>query len=574
MKTKKILSLLLAVLMVMTVITACSTPTDPASTPAGDDTSSTAGDTSEVTPEGTGMYPGTPGEDSIVINLGSEPPELNSALSTDTISFQIFKHVYENLVMQDNEDKIIPGAAESWEISDDGLVYTFHLREGMLWSDGTTPVTANDYAFAIKTLIAPETAADYAYFGWIIKGAQAVTDGTGSVDDLGVKVVDDLTLEITLENPTPYAIDMFAFGSFAPINEAFYNEVGADKYGTEVEYILSNGAYTVSSWTHEDSLVMTKNDGYWDAANKAFIKEIKGVMIVDSNAALNAFKAGEVDMIGLTGEQVTMIKGEGYPVNQYNDGASWYLEFNLDESSVLANKNIRKALSLAIDREAYVATVEKNSSQPATSLCPPGLGVTGIDGDFQSKVGDLISTTADVEQAKTYLETGLSELGMTAEELGPQISMLLDDGDKPQLIGAFIKEQILSNLGVDISVEQMTFKSRLDRMSNKDFSIVFAGWGPDYNDANTFLDLFVTGNGNNHTSYSNARYDELISSAAAETDPNTRLEYFKELEQIIADDMMVTPIYWRVRDYITSEKVSGVYRSMFQDWNFVNATIV
>lgn len=581
MKKSKILALLLAVLMVFSVFTACGT--DTTSTPA-DDTASTAetsdaAETDDTASEAeaedepatgeTGMYPGTPGTDEITINIASEPPELNTVLATDTISFQIFKHIFENLVMLDENDAIVPGAAESWDISDDETVYTFHLREGMTWSNDA-PVTANDYAFAIKTLLTPETAASYAYFGYIIKNAAAFTDGTGTWEDVGVNVIDDLTLEITLESPTAYALDCFSFGSFAPINEAFYNEVGADKYGTEAEYLISNGAYDLTTWSHESEVIITKNDGYWDAANRAQIKTIKMVMISDSNASLNAFKAGEVDMIGLTGDQVTMLNGEGFATKQYNDGSAWYLEMNVVDTP-LENKNIRSAIAYAIDRDAYVAAIEKNNSQAATSLVPPG--VAGLNGDFQKEVGELIPAAGDIEKAKSFLEAGLSELGMTAEELGSQLTMITDDGDKAMLIGAFIKEQLNVNLGVDITIESMPFKSRLDRMDNHDFSLVFAGWGPDYNDPNTFLDLFVTGSGNNHTQYSNPAYDELVSKAATELDPATRMGYFVELEKIICDDLMVAPVYWRVRDYAVSDKVTGEYRTMFQDWNFTRAAI-
>lgn len=578
MKKTKILALLLAVVMVFSVFAGCTdnnSKTDDkestvSETKTDDDATSETGDDTDVDVDvdAAGLYPGTADPDSITINIGSEPPELNSMLSTDTISFQIFKHVLENVVMLDENDAVVPGAAESWDVSEDGINYTFHLREGMTWSNGE-PVTAADYEFGWKELLNPEIAAPYAYFGYIIKGGEEYNAGTGSRDDVAVKAVDDLTLEVELNAATAYALDAFSFGSFAPVNEAFYNEVGADKYGTEAEYILYNGAYSIESWNHESELVIVKNEDYWDAASVGIPKIIMK-MIADTNAALNGFKAGDLDMIGLTGDQVTMLSGEGYPVKSYNDGSSWYLEFNTVDTP-LKNVNLRKAFAYGIDKAAYVASIEKNNSQPATAFTPPG--VAGLNGDFHDEVGDLLPESGDFDQAKEWLEAGLTEEGLTAEELGSQLTMITDDGDKAIRIAAFIKEQLNVNLGVDIQTESMPFKSRLERMTNNDFSIVFAGWGPDYNDPNTFLDLFVTGSGNNHTQYSNPEYDELVKKAAAELDPATRMGYFVELENIICDDLMIAPVYWRVRDYVVSEKVQGEYRTMFQDWNFTRASI-
>lgn len=579
MKTKKILALVLALVMIGSVFAACGDNNTTSSTAGTDSTASTSSTessntesssaASEPAATGTGMYPGTPDADAITINISSEPPTLNSLLMTDTIGFQITKHIHENLVMMDEKDNVIPGAAESWDISEDGLTYTFHLREGLTWSNGDA-LTAKDYEFAFKKLLEPEVAAQYAYFGYIIAGGEAYNAGEGSVDDVAVKAIDDTTLEIVLESPTAYALSSFTFGSFAPINEAFYNEVGADAFGLEAANILSSGAYTVESWSHESEFVITKNDNYWNAANVG-IPTIKMVMINDTNAAMNAFKSGEVDMIGLNGDQAQMMKDEGYEVKSYADGSSWYLEFNLEQEN-LANENIRKAFAFGIDKQAYIDSIVKNSSLAATSFTPPG--VAGLNGDFRDEVGELIPVSGDFDKAKEYLDAGLAELGITAEELGASITMISDDGDTAAKTAAFIQEQLRVNLGVEIKTEAMPFKSRLERMDNKDFSIVFAGWGPDYNDPNTFLDLFVSGSGNNHTSYTSEAYDKLVKDAAVELDAAARMEMFYELEKMVCEDLMVAPVYWRQRDYVVSEKVSGEYRTMLQDWNFSQATIV
>jgi ABC-type oligopeptide transport system, periplasmic component len=567
MKTKKILALVLAFAMMISAFAAC----DNKKPAEGGDTSTantSTADTNEPDDTATGMYPGTPDADMITVNIGTEPPKLNTTISTDTISFAIFRNTLENLTRIDRENNILPAAAESWDVSEDKMTYTFHLRDGMTWENGD-PVTAADFEFAWKELLNPENAAEYGYFIYFIEGAQAYNEGTGSRDDVKATAIDEKTLEVVLTQPTEYFLFCTTFGSLAPVNQKFYEEVGAEAYGTEADKLLSNGPYKFESWTHEADLTIVKNDTYWNA-EAIKLPKIKYVMISDSNAALNAFKAGEVDLVTLTGDHAAQMTAEGYPVQHYDDGASFYLEMNL-ENEILENKNIRAAITYAIDREAYVATIQKNDSKPATSLVPPAL--KGKNGPFSDEVDSPIPTAGDVDKAKEYLEAGLAEINMTAEEVGAKLTMITDDGDLAMRIGAFVKEQLNSKLGIDIVVESMPFKSRLERMTNKDFSLVFAGWGPDYDDPNTFLDLFVTGGGNNHTGYANPEYDKLIADAAVETDPDARMDKFFEVEKIILEDMMIAPVYWRVRDFITSEKLEGVMRTAFQDMTFIEAYI-
>ena len=285
------------------------------------------------------------------------------------------------------------------------------------------------------------------------------------------------------------------------------------------------------------------------------------VMINDSNAAMNAFKAGEVDVIGVNGDQAKMMKNENYPVYQYSDGSTFYLEYNLN-NEYLQNDNLRKAITYAIDKQAFIDNIVKNDSVAAVSFTAPA--VNGLEKKFKEEVGELVSVV-DVEKAKEYYQTALNELGVDSVSF----SMIADDTDAAMLNSAFIQEQLKVNLGIDITIETMPFKSRLERMSNKDFEIVFSGWGPDYNDPMTFLDMFETGNGNNHGSYSNPEYDELLNKVRTELDTETRFGYLVELEKIVMEDLPVGPIYWRSRDYIVSEKIeSGVIRSAFQDMNF------
>ena len=580
MKKRKIMALVLSAVMVAASLAGCTTGNGASSSSSGgaeDMSESTADvsdeseteDSSKPSVSATGLYPGTADSGSITVDIDTEPPDMNSTTTTDTICIMILKNTMENLVRLDEKDNIKPAAAESWDVSDDGLTYTFHLREGMKWANGD-PVTAHDYEFGWKTVIEPSVASEYAYLLYFIEGAEAYNLGEGSLDDVKITATDDLTLEVVLTSPTEYFVSMTAFPTMSPVNEKFYNEVGADKYGTEADYLLSNGPFAVESWTHQSEMVMVKNDSYYNA-DAIQLPKVRFVMILENNASLNAFQAGEVDLTVLAeGSMVQQIEATGYEVLNYDDGSCFYMEYNV-ENPALSSVSLRKAISLAIDRQTFVDSVLQNSSRPSTSLTPQA--VKGLDGPFPLEVGELIPPKGDTELALSLLETAKKELSMDEGEISKHLSIVLDDTDQAVKIGAYIQEQVKSKLGLDITIENMPFKNRLERMTNKDFDMVFAGWSPDYNDPNSFLDMFVTDGGNNHTRYSSEAYDKLIDDAAVELDPTARMGYFYQVEDLIAEDCMVAPIYWRVKDYVVSEKVQGIYRTAFSDMMFDQASL-
>lgn len=354
---------------------------------------------------------------------------------------------------------------------------------------------------------------------------------------------------------------MFAYGVFAPVNEEAHKALG-DTYGKDAETLPTNGAYTMASWTHESDLVLKKNPDYWNADN-INLDEIKMLMIKDSNTALNEFKAGGVQMVGLNGDQAAQLKGEGEDVLTYDDGSTWYFQYNLNTPG-LNNAKIRRALTLGIDAELFVTGVVKNDSPVATSFTPGC--INGVEGKFRDAVGELIPR-GDYELAKQLLSEGLDEEGLEVLD----VSYITDDSDTASKYAAFFQEQWKTNLGVDVKIEQMPFKSRLERTENKDFDIVFGGWGPDYNDPMTFMDLWVTGGGNNHTSYGSPAYDELIQKATDEPDLNKRQDYLIEAEKLLMEDMPIGPVYNRATNYIVADGLTGVVRTAFQDINFLFA---
>lgn len=501
----------------------------------------------------------------IAINLGTEPPQMNSFLSTDSTSGDVQRIVFEGLTKLGKDGKVIPGIAEKWETSSDGLKWTFTLRDSK-WSDGT-PLTAEDFRYGIIQLLKKDNAAEYAYLGYYIKNGEEFNKGTAKEEDVGVKVLDPKKLEITLAKPAPFILDLMAFHVFLPVNKAFFEKQdGGKKYGAEAANMIYNGPYMIKEWKHDDSLTLVKNPNYWNAKDTK-LDEIKMTMIKDSNTALNSFFAGDLDMVGLNGSaQVSQVESKGGKVTSFPDGACFYLEFNTKDK-VLGNVNIRKALSAALDRGSFTKNVLKNKSLPATSFTDPT--IYGEKESFAKEIGTLVKDN-DTTAAKDFLAKGLKELNLTSV---PKIEMIADDTDTAKRDSQAFQEMWKKNLGIDVTISNMPFKARLEKMKNKDFQIVIAGWSADYNDPVSFLDMFETGNGNNHSQYSNADYDKMLKSVQNNADAKKRMDTLKDMEKKLMDDMPVAPIYWRYRDYTTSDRLQGVVRQFNQDidlsWAYV-----
>lgn len=580
MKLKKVLALVLSAALVVSAFAGCggkssssttSTESIAASESSAESTESTASGDSTPAASGDATAIFTPktvdAAKTISLTAGMEPTGLNTLTSTYAIEFSLFMHMYENLVTLDDDDNTVPGAAESWDYDEDTLTYTFHLRKDGVWTNGD-PVTAKDFEFAWSQALNPDVASDYAYFLYFIKNAEKYFNGEVAWDEVGVKVVDDYTLEVTMEQPTPYALFLFSFGTLAPINQRFYEAVGADLYSTEAQYFCTNGPFALTEWSHNDKIVMQKNDA-WHGAADVEVEEIDWKIITDANAALSSFLAGDLDMVGLgTGELIKQAEAAGATIQSYTDGTSFYIYFN-NNDQYLSNVNLRRALFNAIDEQKEIDTIWQNDNEPMTSFTAPGVSAT--DGtSFAGKVGELYAPSRDQEKAKEYLATALSELGCTVDELSAHLS--IDCGDSATSIAeaSFYQEQWRQVLGIEVTVNSMITKQGSQNRKTGNYVMSITGWGPDYNDPNTFLDLWVTDGGNNQTGFSNERYDELIDLAAKETDLEKRESYFIECEQIIADQLPIGPAFWRAPSYACSDKIKGgMHRSTFQDINAV-----
>lgn len=551
MKMKKILALALAGAMVMSVA-GCS-PSKP---------SDSQEDSSK--PE-TGMsYPGTKDKDMITVDMRAEPAELNSILSTDVASKDIITHVVSGLYKLDADDKPVPDLAEDTKVSEDGKTYTLKLREDSKWSNGE-PVTAHDFVYALQQISSKEVAAVYGFIVYenLLNGTD-IYEGTKDMSELGAKALDDYTLELTFVNPIPYALHLLSFTSFFPINKKAYEEIGPDKYAKDADKIVINGPYKIEEWVHDDSITLVKNEDWYDA-DTIETPKIKYLMMKDSNARMNAFKAGEVDVINLTGEQMEQAEKEGINVKSYIDYSNWYLQYNTQKKE-LSSAKIRQALGMSVDTQTFCDNVLKNGSVPATGVVPNG--INGADNsDYTAAVGDI--TVSDKDQAKKLFEEGLAEIGMDAKDY--KLTFVVDDTTHAQKLAAFLQDQFKQAIGIEVEIKPMPFKSRLAAMQNGEFDIVFAGWSPDYNDAMTYLDMFTSGNGNNYGKYSNTDYDKLIAGAVKEVDDKKRQEMLIEAEKMLVEqDAPISVLYFQKMTYALSDKVDSLVRTGFQEFSFTN----
>lgn len=549
MKFRKILAMVMALALLCATFAACG---DTSGTSSSAGTSSAASDSgdSSAAEEGETATGGSGG----TLNMRNtmEPTSLNTLLATYAYDFTPINAMIECLYRDDENDVPQPAGAETVDISDDKLVYTFHLREDATWSNGD-PVVATDYEFAWQQALNPKVASDYAYMLYFIHNAEPYFNGEVEWSEVGVKVIDDYTLEVTLDNPLPYATDLFAFPTLAPINQKFYEEVGADKYATDAEYFCCNGMYELTEWSHNSEIVFEKREEYWNA-DAVGPDTIVYKIITDSQAGLNSYLSREIDYTDLdSGEVVQQAEAAGFEVGVKRARSSYYLIVNT-EDEFMSNQNLRLALAYAIDKQALIDTVYQNDNQPMTSFTPPAIyGAAGADGPtFQEALleerGEMYPASGDLEKAQEYLQAALEELGCTVDELN--LSIDCADDSLRRNCATFLQEQWRQNLGIEnIAVNSMQTKQVSANRQSGDYCMSLGGWSPDYNDAINFLDLWVTDGGNNDSFWGNEEYDNLIAQATAEADVEVRQQYLFDAEEILAAEMPIIPLYWQCQNY-------------------------
>ncbi|HCS30070.1 peptide ABC transporter substrate-binding protein [Enterococcus italicus] len=516
--------------------------------------STTGGSSSTATSSSSG---GEAKDQTFKVVVQQEMPSADLSLATDTISFSALNNVYEGLYRLDKDNNPEPaGAAEKATVSDDGLTYTIKLREDAKWSNGDA-VTAANYVYGWQRTVDPKTASEYAYLFSPVKNADDITAGKTAVDQLGIKAVSDYELEITLTKATPYFDYLLAFPSFFPQNQKVIEENGSN-YAQTSDNAVYNGPFTLTDFDGpgtDTEWSYTKNDTYWDKDNVKLSK-IDVSVVKESSTSLNLFQDGEADDVILSGELAQQMANDKSFVSQ-PEATTSYLEMNQrDADSPFKNENLRKAISYAIDRDALVNSILGDGSIASTGLVPSNLTFSPSDKeDFTKAAGTELSYSK--KQAKEYWEKAKKELGITSLSF----DILSSDTDSSKKITEYLQSAIQEALdGVTVTLSPVPFSVRLDRSNSGDFDVVMGGWGADYADASSFLDLFVSGNSYNRGQWSNSDYDAAIKAASTTdvSDADKRWDDMVDAEKILMDTQGVIPLYQKAEAHLRNTKVKGV----------------
>ncbi|HSC75536.1 MAG TPA: peptide ABC transporter substrate-binding protein [Pseudomonadales bacterium] len=481
--------------------------------------------------------------------LSTEPPNLNSLTSTDSVSFFMLLHLQEGLLSYGDNDELVGGVAESWRM--DGTHVSFTLRDNARWSDGK-PVRAQDFVFAWRTVLDKKTASNYAFIFYPIKNAEKIHRGELSPDELGVMADDDRHLRVELEQPTAYFLSLTTFATYFPLREDFYT-TQQSRYAADAGKLLYNGAFTLKEWTHGASLTLEKNPQYWNAANIKLNAINIPHITNDANTLFNLFQSNEIALTELSRETLPQALQQRLYIQSFLNGMLNYMEFNFREKSPLHNHALREAISLVIDRQALVnKVIAAPGTRPTTNFFPAWLP------------GLLPSTNnipaPDIEKARQALSLAKKELNV---ETLPPLTLLIYDTPSAVRQAEYLQRILQQTLGIQLIIDKQIFKQKLAKLNSGDFDMALSAWGPDYNDPMTFADLLASSNANNHGRYSNPQYDQLVAQAARLPLGDTRAETFATMQTIIAKDISVVPLTEPGIIYVQNRQLKNVKRSRF-----------
>ena len=480
---------------------------------------------------------------------------MDSTVVDDGMSFNAIHAITDGLTAVNEKGKTAPAIAKSWDVSDDGKTYTFHLRDAK-WSNGDK-VTANDFVYSWRKII--KDAGNYAYMlgngGASVKNADALMElGANATDEqmatLGVTAKDDQTLVVELENKVPYFTDLMAFPCYFPQNEKFVEKCGKN-YGTKPEYTLSNGAYTMTKWIKGNKATFTKNDKYYDAKTVA-TKNLEMYLVQDPKTAAQNFDNGKVDYATINSTLVDKYKGKD-TFTTFNEGFLFYLCLNFNNKTI-ADKNVREALSYAINRKDLCENVLKDGSRAATGFVPSQLSKSPAGKDFRDTAGNLVGY--DVKKAQEYLDAAKKELGTDTIT----VDLLYGTDESPMdTMAEYLQGSFTKLKGLKVNMVATVKKDRIyNREEHGTYEIACTRWGPDYADPTTYLNLFLSGNQNNYGKYSNAKVDSLMKQVQTESDVNKRWDLMTQLEKTALDDLAYIPVFEKGAAALKAKNVKGL----------------
>lgn len=575
---KKTLSLLLSLVFVVSLLAGCGNPGTTTATPTPDANPETSG---TPAPEGT-PAPSADGPFEITLNIASEPQSIDPALNSAVDGAIMLGHMFEGLMKWKDSGVETPGAdgtctnaeltegqAESYEkvVNDDGTVtYTFKIRSDARWSDGK-PVTAGDFVYSWQRLVTPETAADYNYMIDSVVNANEIMAGDMDPTELAVSAPDDSTFVVTLTSDLPYFLEVCAFPATFPVRQdVTTKEDGTpnDQWTFDVATYLCNGPYKLTAWNHNSEIVMEPNEQYYDAANLGPDK-ITFKLMDDQNAMLSGFNSGELDFIEDVpqAELPSLIASGDLKIVDYI--GTYYVCYQTQKAP-FDDPRVRQAFTLAVNRTFIVDKVTQAGQVPANGFVPAGVydaaGSTGDDfrtvgGAYYSIEGDAdYSYEANCEKARELL----ADAGYPNGEGFPVVEYLYNTSDAHKAVAEALQNMWETELGVKVTLNNQEWAVFLQTRKDGNYSIARNGWIADYNDPMSFLDMWLTGGGNNDAQYANADYDAKIQEAKNTTDPAARMQLMHEAENIImGQDWALNPLYFYTQKYMLSDRVGGMF---------------
>ena len=504
----------------------------------------------------------------LVLNLEGEPATIDpqKGVTNDLIDFNgnpidsnrkdkilraistVNELISEGLLKKNKNNEIVGGLAEKWEISEDGLEWIFHLRDGIKWSNGD-PITANDFKTGwIRALDPDNSEVETVYMLYPIKNAEEFNKKEVTSEDLGIEVLDEKTLKVTLKEPTPYFDRLLTFKAYMPANEKFLQEKEYNYFEENPENIISSGAYIIKEWIHDSEIKLEKNPNYYDAENVK-VDNVVLKLIPDLSERLNLFKNRKVDITAIIPEQSEEFENDK-KLQTINDGSVWYMLFNT-KNKILSNKKIRKALLMAVNREEMIKEQLWKTGKIAKTFVPSGIGIKGLNkADFTEEVATSISDF-NPEEARKLLDEGLREIGITKI---PTLEILFNDWGENKVIAEYIQESFNKNLGINLELVSDDYKERISKIKSQQFDIVLDKWIGKFEDPVAYLDLFETNGENNIGKYSNLRYDNLLKISRTSINPKERYAAMHELEKIISEDIPVGVLYHGELKYLVDSK--------------------
>ena len=539
---KKVFAALLATAMVGTMLAGCSTP---GSKSGGDG--------------------GNSDEKVFRYSTSTEPTTLDPTKSNSIPDNEVQHALTESLV-RNTGGEVYPGVAESWEVSEDGLTYTFHLNPDAKWSDGEQ-ITAQDFVYSWQRLMNPDTAAPYAFIGEYIKNGLAVEKGEMDPSQLGVVAQDDTTLVVTLERPTVYFLSMIgAQAQFAPLRQDIVEEYGSD-FAADYEKNVYSGPYVLTK-SSDNQWFFEPNEEYWDR-DSIKMDRVELNYVQNPDTAVAMYEDGELDYVQLPSASISAYEGKD---NTFLNGNVDYFYFNVGgDCPELANKNMRLALNYALDRNKYNQLVNSGYYKPSTGLVFSGL--TGIESTYgEESTLEGYPLDGDDAKAKEYLNAALSELGYS-DPSEVTLTLTTTDTESAKKQAEVCQEMWNKTLGINIEIEQITYAECLSRQQSGDFEIVWAGWGSDYDDPYSYLELFMSSSDYNYSGFQNDEYDALMTATQTEIDAAKRMNMMHQAEQILIDEGAFLPQAEREIHYLLNENVKDVtffYCSVNIDWVYAD----